>query len=100
MDKAIYVGFALLELSKLHMNETHYDKLQPNFRLGILQIHYIDTVYDIEYENRNYCQRFEKKIGRIFLISVISMEKMNYIVKKKTKKWLVNFKLKLLKTFG
>ena len=58
MDKAIYVGFALLELNKLHMNETHYDKLHPHFRLGNLQIHYIDTVYDIEYENRNYCQRF------------------------------------------
>ena len=26
MDKAIYVGFAILELSKLHMYETDYDK--------------------------------------------------------------------------
>ena len=29
MDKAIYVGFAILELSKLHMYETYYDTLQP-----------------------------------------------------------------------
>ena len=29
MDKGIYVGFAILELSKLHMNETYYDTLQP-----------------------------------------------------------------------
>ena len=29
MDKAIYVGFAVLELSKLHMYETYYDTLQP-----------------------------------------------------------------------
>ena len=27
MDKAIYVGFAILELSKLHMYETYYDTL-------------------------------------------------------------------------
>ena len=29
MDKTIYVGFAILELSKLHMYETYYDTLQP-----------------------------------------------------------------------
>ena len=31
MDKPIYLGFAVLELSKLHMYETYYDKLQPYF---------------------------------------------------------------------
>ena len=31
MDKATYLGFAVLELSKLHMYETYYDKLQPCF---------------------------------------------------------------------
>ena len=39
MDKAIYVGFAILELSKLHMYET----LQPYFGQENLQLHYIDT---------------------------------------------------------
>ena len=29
MDKAIYVGFAILELGKLHRYETYYDTLQP-----------------------------------------------------------------------
>ena len=29
MDKPIYFGFAILELSKLHMYATCYDKLQP-----------------------------------------------------------------------
>ena len=43
MDKAIYVGFAILELSKLHMYETYYDTLQPNFGPEIFQLHYIDT---------------------------------------------------------
>ena len=29
MDKPIYLGFAVLELSKLLIYETYYDKLQP-----------------------------------------------------------------------
>ena len=43
MDKAIYVGFSILELSKLHMYETYYDTLQPYFGQENLQSHYIDT---------------------------------------------------------
>ena len=43
MDKAIYVGFAILELSKLHMYETYYDTLQPYFGQENLQLNYIDT---------------------------------------------------------
>ena len=43
MDKAIYVGFAILELSKLHMYETYYDTLQPSFGQENLQLDYIDT---------------------------------------------------------
>ena len=43
MDKAIYVGFDILELSKLHMYETYYDTLQPYFRQENLQLLYIDT---------------------------------------------------------
>ena len=43
MDKAIYIGFSILELSKLHMYETYYDTLQPYFGQENLQLHYIDT---------------------------------------------------------
>ena len=43
MDKAIYVGFAILELSKLHMYETYYDTLQPYFGQENLRLIYIDT---------------------------------------------------------
>ena len=43
MDKAIYVGFAILELSKLHMYQTYYDTLQPYFGQENLQLHYLDT---------------------------------------------------------
>ena len=43
MDKAIYVGFTILELSKLNMYETYYDTLQPYFGQENLHLHYIDT---------------------------------------------------------
>ena len=41
MDKAIYVGFVILTLSKLHLYETYCDKLQPFFGLESSQIHCI-----------------------------------------------------------
>ena len=43
MDRPIYLGFAVLELSKLHMYETYYDILQPYFGQENIQLHYIDT---------------------------------------------------------
>ena len=54
MDKPIYLGFAVLELSKLHMYETYYDVLQAYFRLENIQLHYMDCdsfVLSIETEN-------------------------------------------------
>ena len=44
MDKPIYLGFSVLELSKLHMYETYYDILQPYFGQENLQCHYMDSV--------------------------------------------------------
>ena len=38
MDTLIYLGFAILKSTKLHMYETYYDKLQPVFGNENLQI--------------------------------------------------------------
>ena len=43
MDKPIYLGVAILELSQLYMYETYYDKLQPYFGQENIQLTYIDT---------------------------------------------------------
>ena len=54
MDKPIYLGFIVLELSKLYMYETYYDKLQPYFGQENIQLHYMDCdsfVLSIETEN-------------------------------------------------
>ena len=42
MDKPFYLGFTVLELSKLLLYETYYDQLQPYFGQNI-QLHYMDT---------------------------------------------------------
>ena len=54
MDKPIYLGFSVLELSKLHMYESYYDILQPYFGQENIQLHYLDCdsfVLSIETEN-------------------------------------------------
>ena len=43
MDKPIYLGFSVLQLSKLIMYETFYDKLQPYFGQENIQLHFMDT---------------------------------------------------------
>ena len=40
MDKPIYLGFSVLELSKLLMYGTYYDKFQPYFGEEKIQLHY------------------------------------------------------------
>ena len=44
MDKPIYLGFSVLELSKLLMYETYYDILQPYYGQENIQCHYMDSV--------------------------------------------------------
>ena len=54
MDKTIYLGFSLLELSKLLMSETYYDKLQPYFGQENLKLHCMECdsfVLSIETQN-------------------------------------------------
>ena len=43
LDKPIYLGFSVLDLSKLLMYQTYYDKLQPYFGHENIQLHYMDT---------------------------------------------------------
>ena len=43
MDKPIFQGFIVLELSKLLMYETYHDKLQPYFGQEKIQLPYMDT---------------------------------------------------------
>ena len=43
LDKPIYLGFSIVELSEILVYETFYDKLQPNFGQENIQLHFMDT---------------------------------------------------------
>ena len=43
MNKPIYLGFSVLELSKFLTYETYYGKLQPYYGRENLHLHYMDT---------------------------------------------------------
>ena len=54
MNKPVYVGQAILDLSKIVMYEFHYDYMVPKYGLEKLKLCYMDTdslVYDIKTED-------------------------------------------------
>ena len=54
MNKSVYLGQAILDLSKIVMCEFHYDYMVPKYGLEKLKLCYIDTdslVYDIKTED-------------------------------------------------
>ena len=51
MNKPVYLGQAILDLSKIVMYEFHYDYMVPKYDLEKLKLCYMDTdslVYDIK----------------------------------------------------
>ena len=85
LDKPIYLGFAILELSKLHMYETYYDTLQPYFGQENLQLHYMDCdsfVLSIKSEN---IIRDLKNLEDIFHFS--NIDEKHELYSEKTKKY-------------
>ena len=90
MDKAIYVGFAILELSKLHMYETYYDTIQPYFRQENLQLHYIDTDGMILSMNTKDIINDLKNLEEIFVFS--NLDEDHELFSEKNKKVIGKFK--------
>ena len=98
MDKAIYVGFAILEFSKLHRYETYYDTLQPYFGQEILQLHYVDTdrlILSMKTEN---VIKDLKNIGDIFDFS--NLDEIHELFSNKNKKVIGKFKIETPKNIG
>ena len=91
MNKPIYLGFAILELSKLHMYETYYDTLQPYFGQENLQLHYMDCdtfILSIKLEN---ILNDLKNLEDIFDFSTI--DENHELYSEKNKKVLLKFKI-------
>ena len=90
MDKPLYLGFAVLELKKLHMYETFYDKLQPYSGQQKIQLHYIDTDAIVLSLNTKNIINDLKNLEDILEFSNVD-EKQELFSNKK--KLLVNFKI-------
>ena len=91
MDKAIYVGFAILEVSNLHMYETYYDTLQPYFGQESLQLHYVDTDGMILSMKTNDIIKDLKKLEIIFDFS--NLDENHELFSNKNKKVFGKFKI-------
>ena len=90
MHKAIYVGFAILELSKSHMYQTYYDRLQPYFGQENLQLHYIDTDgMFLSIKTKDIIKDL-KKLEDIFDLS--NLDKIHELYSEKNKKVIGKFK--------
>ena len=91
MDKPIYLGFTVLELSKLHMYETFYDILQPYFGQENIQLHYIDTdAFVLSLKTKDIIKDL-KNLEDIFDFS--NLDKNYELFSKKNKKVIGKFKI-------
>ena len=95
MDKAIYVGFSILELSKLHMYETYYDTLQPYFGQENLQLHYSDTDGVILSTKTKDIIRDLKNLENIFDFG--NLDENHELFSNRNKKVIGKFKIETLK---
>ena len=95
MDKPIYLGFAILELSKLHMYETYYDTLQPYFGQENLQLHYMDCEsFILSIKSKNIIKDLEN-LEDIFDFS--NIDENHELDSEKNKKVLGKFKIETAK---
>ena len=95
MDKAIYVGFAILELCKLHMYETYYDNIQPYFGQENLQLLYSDTDGMILSMRTENIIEDLKKIEKKFDFS--NLDENRELFSEKNKKVMCKYKIESLK---
>ena len=98
MDKPIYLGFAVLELSKLHMYETYYDKLRPYFGQENIQLPYIDTDAFVLSVNTKDVIKDLKNLEEIFDFS--NLDENHELFSEKNEKKCVFSESRLLNLFG
>ena len=91
MDKPIYLGFTVLELSKLLMYETFYDILQPYFGQENIQLHYMDTDSFVLSVSTKDFNKDLKNLEDIFDFS--NLDKNHGLFSNKNKKVIGKFKI-------
>ena len=96
MDKPIYPGFTVLELSNLLMYETYFDKLQPYFGQENIQLHYMDTDSFLLSVNTKDIVKDFKNLEEIFNFS--NLDKYHELFSNKNKKVIGTFKIETPKS--
>ena len=91
MDKPIYLGFSVLELSILLRYETYYDILQPYFEQESIQLHYMDTDSFVLSVNTEDIIRDLKNLEDIFDFS--NLDKSHELFSNKNKKVFGKFRI-------
>ena len=91
MDKPIYLCFSVLELSKLLMYETYYDKLQPYFGQENINPHYMDTDSFILILNTKNIMKDLKNLEDMFVFS--NLNENHELFRNKNKKVIGKFKI-------
>ena len=91
MDKPIYLGFSVLELCKLLMYETYYEKLQPYFGYENIQLHYMDTDSFVLSVNTKNIIKDLRNLEDIFDFS--NLDKNHELFSNKNKRVLGKFKI-------
>ena len=89
LHKPIYLGFSALELRKLIMYETYYDKLKPYFGQENIQLHFLDTDSFVLSVNTKDIIRDLKTLEDIFDFS--NIDKNHELFSNKNKKVLGKF---------
>ena len=91
MDKPIYLGFFVLELSKFLMYETDYDILQPYFGQESTRLHYVDTdAFVLSIDTKDIIKDL-KSLEHIFDFS--NLDKKYELFSNKNKKIFGKFKI-------
>ena len=96
MDKPIYLGFTVLELSKLLMYETYYDKLQAYYGQENLRLHYMDTDSFVLSVNTKDIITDLKNLEDIFDFS--NLDKNHELFSNRNKKVLGKYKIETSKS--
>ena len=96
MDKPIYLGFSVLELSKLLMYETYFDKLQPFFGQENIHLLYMDTDSFVLSVNTKDIIKDPKNLEDIFNFS--NLDKNHELFSNKNKKVIGFFKNEISKS--
>ena len=91
IDKPSYLGFSILDLSKLHMYETKYDKLKLYFGQENIQLHYMDIDSFILSVDRNDTIKDLKNLQYIFDFS--NIDENHELFSNKNEKVVVKFKI-------